>query len=126
MTIDSPTLGEKKSPVRSRRSPYVVIAGWLTLVAGILAVSNGLMAFFGDTSSIWFDVDVGVNRYSVCGTMILAFGVVAVVGGISALLGKNLSLALAGAALGAMGDGLAGFVLGLIAVLLLFLSNEDF
>jgi hypothetical protein len=104
----------------------MILAGWLIIVAGLLAFSNGLMAFFGESSSIWFDIDIGVNRYSVCGTMIMAFGVVAVAGGISAVRGKNLSLALAGAALGTMGDGLVGFLFGLIAIVLLFLSNEDF
>jgi len=84
------------------------------------------MAFFGESSSVWFDIDVGVNRYSVCGTMLMAFGVIALIGGVSAVKGWNLSLALAGAALGAIGDGIGGFVLGLAAVLLLFLSNEDF
>jgi hypothetical protein len=108
------------------RSVSMILAGWLIIVAGLLAFSNGLMAFFGESSSIWFDIDIGVNRYSVCGTMIMAFGVVAVAGGISAVRGKNLSLALAGAALGTMGDGLVGFLFGLIAIVLLFLSNEDF
>jgi len=98
----------------------------MTLTGGVLALLNGLTAFFGETSSIWFDIDVGVNRYTVCGTMVMVFGVVAIAGGISALMGKNMSLALAGAALCAIGDGLPGFWLGLISVALLFLSNEDF
>jgi len=111
--------------LRRRRSPQLFLAGWLTVVAGLLAFFNGLTAFLGESSSDWFAVDIVVNRYTVCGIIIMAFGVVAVVGGLSAVLGRNVSLALAGAALGTIGDGLPGFLLGLTAVALLFLSNED-
>jgi len=107
------------------RSSYVTLAGWLIVIAGLLALFNGLMAFFGESSSIWLDMDIGVDRHTVCGTLIMTFGVVAIVGGVSALLGKNLSLALAGAGLGTIGDGLAGFLLGLTAIALIFMSNED-
>jgi hypothetical protein len=98
----------------------------LIITAGILAFFNGMLAFVGESSSIWFDVDVGVNRYSVCGSMLMLFGIIGIVGGVAAITYKSMSLALAGAALGAMGDGLAGFVFGLTAIVLLFISDEEF
>lgn len=109
---------------RPRRS-FAILAGWMTIIAGLLAFFNGLMALLGQTSSNLFDIVIDLNRYSMCATMIMALGVVAIVGGISAIRGKNISLALVGAALGMMGGGIVGFWLGITAILFLFLSNED-
>lgn len=123
-TPTTPTKSSEKEGWKRPRSA-AVLAGWLTIVAGLLTFFNGLMAVFGGTSSIWFDFDIGLDRYTVCGMMIMAFGAVAIAGGASAVRGKSLSLALAGAALGAIGGGFVGFLLGLTAIALLFLSNED-
>jgi len=98
----------------------------MIIIAGLLALFNGFMSLLGETSSDLFDIVIDLNRYSICATMIIAFGAVAIVGGISAIRGKNISLALAGAALGMLGGGIVGFWLGLTALLFLFLSSEDF
>ena len=108
------------------RSSFAILAGWMIVIAGLLALFNGFTALLGETSSDLFDIVVDLNRYSMCAMMIMAFGAVAIVGGISAIRGKNISLALAGAALGMLGGGIVGFWLGLTAILFLFLSNEDF
>ena len=101
------------------------IAGWLTLVAAAFALWNGLGALV--------DYELGVpgptlslDRYGACGIIVIAFGAVAIAGGLSSLYRKNLTLSMAGAALGAMGDGIIGAVCGLTALGLLFLSDMDF
>jgi len=111
---------------KRRRSSFAVAAGWMIIIAGILSFFNGLRTLLGETSWNLLDVFVDLNRYSICAVLVMLFGAVSIVGGISALRGRNLSLALAGAALGMIGDGVAGFWLGIGAILFLFLSSEDF
>ena len=93
-------------------------------MAGVLALVNGLRGIFSETS-IALGPDVGFSRADVCATIALIFGVVAIAGGMNALKGRHLSLSLAGAFLGMMGGGLIGFWLGLGALILFALSNED-
>jgi len=111
---------------KRRRSSFAVAAGWMIIIAGVLSFFNGLRTLLGETSWNLLDVFVDLNRYSICAVLVMLFGAVSIVGGISALRGRNLSLALAGAALGMIGDGVAGFWLGIGAILFLFLSSEDF
>lgn len=108
------------------RSSFAVAAGWMTVIAGLLSFFNGLRTLMGESSWNLLDVFVDMSRYGICAVLIMIVGTVAVIGGISAVRGKNLSLALAGAALGMIGDGVVGFWLGLLSILFLFLSNEDF
>ena len=108
------------------RSSFAVAAGWMTVIAGLLSFFNGLRTLMGESSWNLLDVFVDLSRYGICAVLIMIVGTVAVIGGISAVRGKNLSLALAGAALGMIGDGVVGFWLGLLSILFLFLSNEDF
>lgn len=110
---------------RRPKETLTTIAGLLTIVAGLLALTNGLRALLSETAFLWLDIDIALNRFSVCGILVTAVGALAIAGGISAVRGKYLTLALAGAALGMVGDGIAGFFLGLTAIILLFLSNED-
>ena len=97
----------------------------MTIIAGLLALANGLTTLSAATSFQWPDINMELNEFSVCGSMFILLGIVAVAGGVSALRGRYTSLALAGAGAGMIGDGLWGFVLGLVALVLLFMSNED-
>ena len=117
--------GADHSSRRRRRDTARVIAGALTVAAGVLALINGVTVLANETSFLWLEIDIALNQFSVCATLVIIFGAVAVAGGIAAIRGKHFFLALAGAALGTIGDGVAGFFLGLIAIVLLFLSNED-
>lgn len=94
------------------------------MVAGILSLHNGLEGVIANVElSILPPVSQSFVR--VCGVLLLALGVLAIVGGISAIKGGRLSLSLVGAAAGMLGGGLIGFYLGLGAIVLLILSNQD-
>lgn len=122
----TPSPDEGEIQAKPSRNLKVDVAGVLIIGAGLLAFLNGAFAFIGESATTWFDDYIGLNRFTFCGTLLMIIGAVAIAGGISALLQKRLSLALAGAIFGALGDGLAGFVFGLTAIALLFTSDEDF
>ena len=115
----------QSAPKRTRftekpaRDLKMVIGGGLTLLAGALSISNGFRAFLSAPEQDFGSV-------SLCAAPMIVFGVIAVAGGMCALRDKHFSLALAGAFLGALGDGLTGFVAGMSALFLFFLSNKDF
>ncbi len=101
------------------------IAGWLTILSGFLALVNGASAMLNEP---WFhslDLLTGLTSYGICEIIFLVAGVVAIAGGIAAILGKSLSLALAGAGLGILAGGIPGFFMGLAALVLLFMSDGD-
>lgn len=112
-------------PMKQTRGMAVPLGGLMTLAAGLLSLLNGIQGIvFGG----WFQfgLDPGFSRFEACGVICILFGIVGVAGGISALRGWRLSLALAGAVLGMMGGGLVGFWLGLGALIVFAFSNEDF
>ena len=96
----------------------------MTILAGVLALVNGLRGIFGG-SSVALGPDVGFSHENVCGIIVLIFGIVAIAGGINALRGRNLSLSLAGAIFGMISGGLIGFWLGLGALILFAFFGED-
>ena len=102
----------------------VVIAGILTLITGVLSIYNGIA---GVNSAVGLGLDVFRDdlKYSFCGAFLVAFGIVAIVGGYFAIKGRHVILAVIGACLGMAGGGLAGFWLGLTAMVLIFLSDTD-
>jgi hypothetical protein len=93
----------------------------MTLLAGVLAIINGLRGLFSDIST----VEYRFAPYDYCATLFLLFGIIAVVGGISGIKRKYFALALAGAIMGMVGGGVYGFWLGLGAMILFGLSNQD-
>jgi|GEM_PF-1897408 len=124
--LSSPAGRERTSIPRRRKDTTRILAGWLTVVAGVLALINGTTALLHETSFLSINIDIALNEFSVCGAIIIVFGAISVIGGISAIRrGGHFFIQLAGAALGVIGDGWAGFALGLAAVFLLFLSSED-
>ncbi len=93
----------------------------MTLLSGILAIINGLSGLSSHGSSVEFRF----APYDYCGTLFVLFGIVAVVGGISGIMRKSFLLAVAGAITGIMGGGVYGLYLGLGALVLFGLSNQD-
>jgi len=111
-------------PMRSRRDIYMLLGGGMTLLAGILAIINGLRGLFTDSSLALGPADT-FTRETSCGILVLIFGIIAVAGGISGIKRKYFALAVAGSVMGMMGGGLYGFFLGLGALIIFGLSNQD-
>ncbi len=110
---------------RIRKETARKLAGALTIIAGAIALFNGVTVLAHETTILWLNIDVGLNEFTVCGTLVLIFGAVAIIGGIAAIKGRHLFLSLLGAVLGILGGGVPGFWLGIVSIGLLFLSNED-
>ena len=96
----------------------------MTLIAGVLAIINGLRGLLMDSSLASGPADTFTQETS-CGILVLIFGMIAVAGGISGMKRKYFALALAGAATGMMGGGFFGFCLGFGALIIFGLSNQD-
>jgi hypothetical protein len=99
----------------------MLLGGGMTLLAGVLAIINGL----GGLSSNNAAFEYRFAPYDYCATLFLLFGIIGVAGGISAITRKSFALAVAGAIMGMMGGGAYGFYLGLGALILFGLSNQD-
>ncbi len=89
-----------------------------------MALSNGLIAVIFE-SSLSFGLNFGIDRYAGCGIIVIAFGVLAILGGFYSLRTRKISFALAGAAMSMAGGGLLGFWCGLGALVALMMSHED-
>ena len=108
-------------PMRSRRDIYMLLGSGMTLLAGVLAIINGLRGLFSDIHT----VEYRFAPYDYCATLFVLFGIIAVAGGISGIKRKYFALTLAGAIMGMAGGGVYGFWLGLGALILFGLSNQD-
>lgn len=113
--------GDLDDLVRRRGWAPLVGAG-LTFLAGCLALKNGLTGVTGET----FGSTDAFYLNSVCGIVFIIFGIVSLIGAYCAIQGKFFVLAIGGAVLGMVGDGVIGFFSGLIALILFAISNEDF
>ena len=98
--------------------------GVLAIIAGVLALGQGLLySVIGST----FSVLPGSGYLCLCGGIDALFGVLSILGGISALKRSSWALALFGAILGMLGLGLlVGGLLGLIALILIATSRNEF
>jgi len=100
------------------------LGGNLAILAGIMALANGLMgASIGSTVAI--GPDSPVNHLTICSVLVIIFGMIAIAGGLSAIRGKHFTLALVGAVLGMVGGGWGGFFVGLGAIVMFMMSNQD-
>lgn len=96
----------------------------MSTAAGVLSLINGFEGVISNKESSILP-PVSQSFVPVCGVLLLALGVLAILGGISAIRGGRLSLSLVGAGAGMLGGGLIGFYLGLGAIVLLVLSDQD-
>lgn len=111
---DSGTLAKDKSS-----SP--VAGGILAILAGVLALGQGLIYMAGSA------VVNLPGALCLCGGIDFLFGAAAVFGGICAIKREHFAIALIGALLGMLGLGLLiGFLFGLIALILIALSKDEF
>lgn len=113
-------------PEESPKTSAPLIGGILAILAGVLALGQGII--YSMASDIAYTAGyVGGGYLCACGGLDILFGLASVVGGIFAIQRKHFSLALIGGILGMLGLGLVvGFVVGLIAVILIAVSRVEF
>ena len=99
-----------------------VIGGIMSILAGILAVGQGLLYMAGSSVISFYS-----GALCFCGGIDFLFGAVAIAGGLAALKRDSFAIAIIGAIMGMLGFGFAiGFVFGLIAVILIAISHNEF
>lgn len=96
----------------------------MAILAGVLALGQGIL-WAGVSSAAAAYIPTGA--LCLCGGVDMIFGLASIAGGIMALKRTSFGLALLGAILGMLGFGfLIGALLGLIAVILIAVSRNDF
>jgi len=108
--------------VPNSRSATLRMACFLILSAGILSIVNGLTAA---SSTGWISELGGGEVVRYCGILVFVLGIGAIVSGVAALALRRISPAFVGAVMGIAGGGLAGFWLGILALALLAMSDEE-
>ncbi|MBE0635248.1 zinc ribbon domain-containing protein [Candidatus Bipolaricaulota bacterium] len=112
-----------EAPTSVSHSNGPVIGGIFAILAGILALGQGLIYMAG---SAMIDLP-GTGALCMCGGVDFIFGIASVIGGALALKRVNYGIAILGAILGMLGLGLyIGFLFGLIALIFIAISREEF
>jgi hypothetical protein len=111
------------SPLSSAsESSAPVIGGIMSILAGILAVGQGLLYMAGSSLIAFYS-----GALCFCGGIDFLFGAVAIAGGLAALKRDSFAIAIIGAITGMLGFGFViGSVFGLIAVVLIAISHNEF
>jgi ribosomal protein L40E len=117
---DAPVIESK------RRSGLPVAGGILSILAGFLGIAQGLL--YLATESMALDLGLsGTEELCFCGALSLVFGLAGFAGGVFAVQRKGFGLALTGAILGMLSIGFViGAVLGLVGMILIAVSKEEF
>jgi len=106
-------------------SSVPMIAGILTILTGVLAIGQG--AFYLLAGSIAATMDVPGGAITCCGMLDILFGLAALFGGYCSIQKSKWIFAIVGAILAMLSFAfLVGFVLGLIAVILVAISKAEF
>lgn len=115
-----------------------IIAGVLIMIAGILAIGNGIVYISIDAADIedagYTPISQGEMSLSeleeimnVCGGLEFVFGTIAAIGGVFAIMRKYFYFALVGGVFALLGFGfVVGSLLGLIGIILIALSKDEF
>ncbi len=103
-------------------SPTLKIASFLVIIAGVLGLMSGLEAAITNSE---INILGGGDVVRYCGVLVFVSGIGAIVFGVASLVLRRVSPALAGAVMGIAGGGLIGFWLGIAAIVLLVMSNDD-
>ena len=115
---------EKETSSYEKASSGLTIGGILALLAGILALGQGILyVVVGETFASY----APSGLLCLCGGIDVLFGLLSIGAGIGALQRKHFALTLLGAICGMLGFGLLiGFVFGLIALILIAMTKEEF
>lgn len=124
------------APPQPARSWMPVVGSVLIIVAGILAAAMGAFYMTFDASDFEelgvelppeFSAEDLAGIMTVCGTILIVFGAIAVIGGFFGLRRRHFGLVIAGGVLGLLGIGfLAGSVLALVGLILVAISRKEF
>jgi len=124
------------SPQQKRTGPvkseivFVGTGGSNLTLAGILLIAAGFFAFL--TAAIFFVWDShysspGGSPFFCCGSLEIAFGAIAILGGLLSLRRVKYNLAMTAAVLAIISGGMGiSFVLGIVAAVMIRRSREDF
>jgi hypothetical protein len=102
-------------------------AGVLMVLGGISDVGNGVATFFREIPPN--DLNIDLSGYvAFCATFVIVLGIGALLGGLVSLTKKHFYVAITGAIMGMLGIGFfyTGFILCLIALILVAVSKDDF
>ncbi len=125
-------------PPLKPRSSKPAVAGVLILLAGLFALGQGMFLAMADNAFIESMDQATLNEagYSIseirelmnaCGLIGMLFGVIAIIGGAIAFTRKHYMLAMMGAVFAILGFGfIIGSVFGLIGIILLVMSKQEF
>lgn len=119
---DLSDLSSRDIVLPSTASMTLRIACFFIISAGVLAITNGLTAA---SDNEWVNLVNGPDIIRYCGAIVLVLGIGAVLAGFVALVKRRISPAFGGAIMGIAGGGLPGFWLGIFALALLAMSDED-
>lgn len=109
-----------------RRSGLPIAGGIFSILAGLLGIAQGLLSLATESMVVSLGLS-GTGYLCVCGGLSLIFGLAGFGGGVFAVQRKNFTLAFVGAILGMLAFGFViGFILGLIGVILIAVSKEEF
>jgi hypothetical protein len=112
--------------VTTSESQLPLVGGVLIIIAGVLGVLEGMLTFgaIGEVSTLGYEVPGSV---SCCAGLMVLFGLVAVLGGWSAMGRKSVVFAIAGGIFGILAIGfLIGAVLSLIGIILVAVAHSEF
>jgi hypothetical protein len=102
-----------------------MVGGACAIVAGALAVVQGILLFTGD--ALFFDFTGDVTGVFILGAVEVVFGLASINAGMNARQRKKYGTSLVGSVLGMVAFGfLIGGFLGLVAVMLIALSYDEF
>ena len=115
---------EYSTPSRQGTSGALLAGGIFAILAGVLAFGQGLL--YSALSSSFASLR-GSGSLCLCSGLDVMFGAFSLVAGVCALRRTNFGLAVIGAVFGMLGIGLLiGGLFGLIAVILIAVSNKEF
>lgn len=127
-----------QGPPQKARTSKPVVGGVLIIIAGILALAMGVMYIVLEPSDLesWgyspvSEADMSLSEIAdllgTCGAIELVFGLIAIVGGVFAMMRRSFVLSIAGGIFGMIGIGfLFGGLLGLVGLILVAMSRSEF
>lgn len=126
-----------RAPVQEEKKKTVipVIGGVLILIAGIMGLAMGgiLLAIdFDDLDEYGVDVagvgDMVEDILTVCGTIAIILGLIALIGGLFGVMRKHWGIAIVGGVLGlfVIGPMMLGSVFALIGLIMVAVSRKEF